>query len=72
MQLGELLSRHSGPLLKAGLPLIRNLLKPLCKSISAPFWLKAGTSATDAAIQNKYFGSDKTTLVLLQWKLQWY
>ena len=65
MQLGEFLSRLSGQLLKVGLLLIRNLLKPLCKSISVPFWLKAVTSATDAAIQNKFFRSDNTTLVFL-------
>ena len=39
-----------GPLLKNRLPLIRNVLKPLAKSVLIPLGLTAAASATDAAI----------------------
>ena len=48
-----------GPLLKIGLPLIRNILKPLAKSIWIPLGLTASTSITDAAIHKKMFGSSR-------------
>ena len=48
-----------GPLLKIGLPLIRNILKPLAKSIWIPLGLTASTSITDAAIHKKMFGSGR-------------
>ena len=35
-QSGEFLGKILGPLLKTGLPLIRNLLKPLATSASIP------------------------------------
>ena len=40
-QLGGFLGRLLQPLLKAGLPLIGNVLKPLAKSILLPFRLTA-------------------------------
>ena len=43
-------------LLKTGLPLTTNVLKPLAKSVLVPLGLTATTSATDVAIQKK-FGS---------------
>ena len=39
-------------------------LKPLAKSILMPLALTASTSATDAAIQEKMFGSGNTTLII--------
>ena len=45
------------PLMTAGLPLMKNVLTPLAKSISLPLGLSAGMSAADAAIQNKIYGS---------------
>ena len=48
--LGKLL----GPLLKTGLPLIKNVIKPLAKSVLIPLGLTAATSAADAGIQKKY------------------
>ena len=48
-----------GPLLKPGLPLIRNVLKPLAKSVSIPLGLTAAASATDAAIHKKIFASGR-------------
>ena len=46
-QLCELLGRLIGPLLKTGLPLMRNLLKPLAKNGLMPLRLTATASATD-------------------------
>ena len=42
-----------GPLLKSGLPLIRNVFKTLAKSVLAPLGLTAAVSVVDAAIQKK-------------------
>ena len=51
-------------LLKTGLPLIANVLKPLAKSVLTPFGLTAVASATDATIHNKMFGSGNTTSII--------
>ena len=40
-QLGGLLDRHLGPLLKTGLLLMKNVLKPLAKSVLIPLGLTA-------------------------------
>ena len=58
------LGRLLGPLLKTGLSLIQNVLKPLAKSIFMPLGLIVATSATDAAIHKKMFGSGSTTLII--------
>ena len=63
-QSAGLLGRFLGPLLKTGLPLIGNVLKPLAKSILIPLGLTAAASATDAAIHKKMFGSVVTILVI--------
>ena len=64
-QLGGFLGRILGPLLKTGLPLIGNVLKPLAKSVLIPLELTAAAaSATDAAIHKKMFGSGVTTLII--------
>ena len=39
-----------GPLLKTGLPLIKNVIKPLAKSVLIPLELTATASAADAGI----------------------
>ena len=49
-QSGGFLGRLLGPLLKTGLLLIGNVLKPLAKSVLIPLGLTAAASATDAAI----------------------
>ena len=64
MQSGGFLGRLLGSLLKTGLPLIRNVLKPLAKSVLIPLGLTAAASATDAAIHKKMFGSGNTTLLI--------
>ena len=59
------LGRLLGPLLKTGVPLIGNVLKPLAKSVLRSRGLKeVAESATDAAIQKKMFGSGVTTLII--------
>ena len=58
--LGGLLGRP----LKTGLPVIENVLKALAKSIWIPLGLTAATSATDASIHNKMFGSGFTKLII--------
>ena len=51
---GEFLGKLLGPLLKTGLPLIKNVIKPLAKSHLIPLGLTAAASATDAGIHKKY------------------
>ena len=50
VQSGGFLGRLLGPLLKAGLPLIGNVNKPLAKSVLISLALTASASATDPAI----------------------
>ena len=54
IQSGGFLSRLLGPLLKTGLPLIRNVIKPLAKSVLIPLGLIAAAAAADAGIHKKY------------------
>ena len=63
-QSGGFLGRILGPLLKTGLLLMKNVLKPLAKSVLIPLGLTAPTSATDAAIHKKMFGSGFITLII--------
>ena len=60
------LGRLLGALLRAGFPLIKNLLKPLAKIVLIPLELTAAASAIDAAIEKKIFGSGITTLIILK------
>ena len=53
IQSGGFLDRLLGPL-KTGLPLIKNVIKPLAKSILIPLVLTAAASAADAGIHKKY------------------
>ena len=55
-KIGQFLGRLLGPLLNTGFPLMKNILKPLAKSILIPLGLTAAT-ASDAAIHKKMFGS---------------
>ena len=56
---GGFLGRLLGPLLKTGLPLIKNVIKPLAKSVLIPLGLTAAASAADAGIDKKFLGSDR-------------
>ena len=57
MQSGGFLGRLLGPLLKTGLPLIKNVIKPLAKSVLIPLGFTAAASAADAGIHTKILGS---------------
>ena len=54
IQSGGFLGKLLGPLLKTGLPLISNVIKPLAKSVLIPLGLTAAASAADAGIHKKY------------------
>ena len=58
MQLGEFLCRLLGPLIKTGLPL-KNVIKPLPKSVLVPLGLTVAASAADAGIHKKILGSGR-------------
>ena len=66
---GEFSVRLFGPLLKSGLSLIGNILKPLAKSVLIPLGLTAAVSATDAAIHKNMFESDVATLIMSNEKM---
>ena len=53
IQSGGFLGRLLGRLLKTGLPLIKNLIKPLAKSVLIPLGLTATASVADAGIHKK-------------------
>ena len=65
-QSGGFLGRLSGLLLKTGLLLIGNILKPFAKSVLIPLGLNAVASAADVStvIYKKMFGSSTTTLII--------
>ena len=56
IQSGGFLGRLVGQLLKTGLPIIKNLIKPLTKSVLIPLGLTAVASAADAGIHKKNIG----------------
>ena len=67
IQSGGFLGRLLDPLLKKGLPLIKNAIKPLTKSVLIPLGLTAAASAADAGIHKKILGSghnNMTTLII--------
>ena len=64
-QSGVFLGILLGPILKTGFPLMKNVLKPLAKSVLIPLGLTAAAAATDAASQKKIFGQSMTTLIIL-------
>ena len=64
IQSGGFLGKLLGPLLKTGLPLIKNVIKPLAKSVLIPLGLTAAASAADAGIQKQILGSGNTTLII--------
>ena len=60
-QSGGFLDKYLGPLVKTGLPLIGNVLKPLTKRVLITLGVTAAASATDAAVHEKMVGSGFTT-----------
>ena len=63
-QSGGFLGRILGPLLKNGLPLMKNVLRLLAKSVLIPLELTVAASERDAAINKTMFGSGFTTLIV--------
>ena len=61
VQSGGFLGGLLGRLWKTGLPLIKNVIKPLAKSVLIPL----GLTTADAGIHKKVLGSGTTTLMLL-------
>ena len=53
LQLGGFIRILLAPLLKTGLPLIKNVIKPLDESVLIPLGSTAATSAADAGIHKK-------------------
>ena len=64
VQFEGFLRKRLGPLLKTGLPLMKNVLKPLAKSVLIPLGLTAAGSETHATIRKKIVGSAITTLII--------
>ena len=62
VQSGELLGRLLGPLLKTGLQLMKNIIKPLAKIVLIPLWLTA--AAADARIYKNILQCGNTTLII--------
>ena len=58
------LGRLLGPLLKTGLPLIKNAIKPLPKSVLIPLGLAAAESAANVGIRKEILGSGTATLMM--------
>ena len=65
IQSGGFLGRLLGPLLKTGLPLIKNVIKPLAKSVLIPLGLTAAVSTADARIHKKILGSGNITTLII-------
>ena len=65
IQSGGFLGRLLGPILKTGLPLMKNVIKPLAKSVLIPLGLTASASAADAEIHTKILGSGHNTTVII-------
>ena len=55
IQSGGFLGILLGPLLKIGLPLIKNVIKLLAKSVSIPLGLTAAASAAEEEYITKYY-----------------
>ena len=75
IQSGGFLGRLLGPLLKTGLPLIKNVIKPLAKSVLIPLGSTAAASAADAGIDKKILGSghnNKAALIISNYELEDY
>ena len=67
IQSGGFLGKLLGPLLKTGLPLTKNVIKPLAKSLLIPLVLTGAVSAADAGIHQINLGSgnnNNTTLII--------
>ena len=64
MQSVRFLGRLFGPLLKTGLSLISNVIKPLAKGVLIPLGLTAAASAANAGIHKNRYGSGNTATLI--------
>ena len=64
IQSGGFLGRLLGALLKPGLLLMKNVIKPLAKRVLIQLGLTAAASAAEAGIHKKILGSGITTLII--------
>ena len=65
IQQGGFLGRLLGPLLKTALPLIKNVIETLAKSVLIPIGLTTAASAADAGIHKKILGSENMTTLTI-------
>ena len=65
IQSGGFLGRLLGPLLRTGLPLMKNVIQPLAKSVLIPLGLTAAESAADAGIHKKVLRSGHNTTLII-------
>ena len=70
IQSGRFFGRLFGPLLKIGLPLMKNLIKPLAKKVLISLGLTATSSAADAGIDKKILGFETTALIISNNKME--
>ena len=64
-QSGAYLGKLLAPLLKTGLSLINNAIKPLAKNVLVPLGLTAAASAPDAGIHKKILRSAQSTTLII-------
>ena len=65
IQLGGFLGRLLGPLLRTGLPLMKNVIQPLAKSVVILLGSTAAASAANAGIHKKILGSGHNTTSII-------
>ena len=72
IQSGGFFGRLLGSLLKRGLLQIKNLIKPLAKSVLIPLGLTAAAPAADAGIHKKVLvsGHDNTTTLISNYEME--
>ena len=70
IQSGEFFGRLLHTLIKPGLPLIINVIKPLAKSVLIPLGITASASAADARIHEKPQDLEKQHQLyqMIKWK----
>ena len=64
VKLGGFLSRLLGPLIKTGLPLMKNVLQRLAKSVFITLRLTEAVSAADTVIHKNILGSGSIALII--------
>ena len=64
IQSGAFFGKLLGPLLKTGLPLMKNSIKPLAKSVLILLGLAAAASAADVGIHQENLRFRKATLII--------